>query len=171
MHRNWGSLMAFLSCSTPIATVCMNPTIDVAVQTQRVRPTHKLRTFSDREDAGGGGINVARVVQALGGTSRALVMAGGSTGRLLEELLEEDGIPYQALRISGRTRTSHSVTDALANEEYRFVAQGSAACATTEWQEMLDLASKVEAGWLVASGSLPPGVPSEFYGKLGGGGA
>ncbi len=158
--------MAFLSCSTLIATVCMNPTIDVAVQTQRVRPTHKLRTFSDREDAGGGGINVARVVQALGGRSRALVMAGGSTGRLLEELLEEDGIPYQALRIGGRTRTSHSVTDALANEEYRFVAQGPTV-RDPEWQEMLGLVSQVDAGWLVASGSLPPGVPSEFYARLG----
>ncbi|MBE7213230.1 MAG: 1-phosphofructokinase family hexose kinase, partial [Gluconacetobacter diazotrophicus] len=110
--------MAFPSCSTLVATVTMNPTVDVAAQTQSVRHTHKLRTFGEREDPGGGGINVAKVTRALGGRALAIALAGGSTGRLLGELLEADGVPFRAMPINGRTRIGLSVTDAGTGEEY-----------------------------------------------------
>jgi len=148
-----------------IVTVTMNPTIDMASQAQSVRPTHKLRTFAERQDPGGGGINVARVVRALGGESLALILAGGSAGRLLEELLDECDVRYQAVPTSGRTRTSHTVTDASNGNEYRFIAPGPLV-EEAEWQAVLTAAGGHEAGWLVASGSLPPGVPEEFYADL-----
>ena len=148
-----------------IATVTMNPTIDVAAQAQSVRPTHKLRTFAERHDPGGGGINVASVIHALGGRAQALVLAGGLTGRLLEELLADAGLEHRTVPIAGRTRTSHTVTDASNGNEYRFIAQGPTVD-EPEWTAMLDLAGKVEAGWLIASGSLPPGVPEDFYARM-----
>ena len=148
-----------------IATVTMNPTIDTAAQAQSVRPTHKLRTFAERQDPGGGGVNVASVVHALGGRTLALVLAGGSTGRLLDELLDEVGIEHRVVPIAGRTRTSHTVTDASNGNEYRFIAQGPTVT-EAEWRGMLEAASSIEAGWLIASGSLPPGVPEDFYAKL-----
>ena len=149
-----------------IATLTMNPTIDVAAQAQRVRPTHKLRTFAERQDPGGGGVNVASVIHALGGHSLALILAGGATGRLLEELLDEAGIRRQTLPIAGRTRTSHTVIDASNGSEYRFIAQGPTV-SEAEWTRILQAVARVEAGWLVASGSLPPGVPEDFYARLG----
>ncbi len=148
-----------------IATLTMNPSVDVAVQAQSVRPTHKLRTFAEREDPGGGGINVARVIQALGGRSLALVLAGGLTGRRLEQLLEESGVDRCTVPIAGGTRTSHTVTDASNGNEYRFIAQGPTVL-DAEWQAMLDAASALQAGWLIASGSLPLGVPEDFYARL-----
>ncbi len=149
-----------------IATLTMNPTIDVAAQAQRVRPTHKLRTFAERQDPGGGGVNVASVIHALGGPSLALVLAGGSTGRLLDELLDEAGIRRQTVRIDGRTRISHTVVDASNGNEYRFIAQGPTV-REAEWTAILDGVARIDAGWLVASGSLPPGVPEDFYARLG----
>lgn len=152
--------------NTPlIVTVTMNPTIDVASQAQSVRPTHKLRTFAERQDPGGGGVNVASVIHALGGRSRALILAGGSSGRLLEELLGESGLEHQTVPIKGRTRTSHTVVDASNSNEYRFIAQGPTV-SEAEWGAMLEAASQLEAGWLIASGSLPPGVPENFYARL-----
>lgn len=152
--------------NTPlIVTVTMNPTIDIAAQAQSVRPTHKLRTFAERQDPGGGGVNVASVIHALGGRSRALILAGGSSGRLLEELLGESGLEHQTVPIKGRTRTSHTVVDASNSNEYRFIAQGPTV-SEAEWGAMLDAASQLEAGWLIASGSLPPGVPENFYARL-----
>ena len=51
----------------PIVTLTMNPALDIATATDRVVPTHKLRCAAPRYDPGGGGINVARAVHALGG--------------------------------------------------------------------------------------------------------
>ncbi|WP_428376364.1 1-phosphofructokinase family hexose kinase [Lichenicoccus sp.] len=149
-----------------IATVTMNPTIDIASQAQSVRPTHKLRTFAERQDPGGGGVNVAGVMHALGGSSLALVLAGGSSGRLLEELLAESGVQHRTVQITGRTRTSHTVTDASTGHEYRFIAAGPT-LVEADWTAMLDAAQHLEAGWLIASGSLPPGTPENFYAQLG----
>ena len=148
-----------------IATVTMNPTIDIAAQAQSVRPTHKLRTFAERQDPGGGGVNVASVIHALGGRAVALVLAGGPTGHLLSDLLHEAGLDHRSISIDGRTRTSHTVTDASNGHEYRFIAQGPTV-SEAEWTAMLDAAVEIEAGWLIASGSLPPGVPEDFYARL-----
>ncbi len=57
-----------------IVTLTMNPAIDLACMAPAVRPTHKIRAFDERLDAGGGGINVSRVVRILGGDTLALVM-------------------------------------------------------------------------------------------------
>jgi 6-phosphofructokinase 2 len=53
----------------PIITLTLNPAIDGAAETEKVRPIHKVRTWGERYDPGGGGINAARVVQELGGTA------------------------------------------------------------------------------------------------------
>ncbi|HVL72051.1 MAG TPA: hypothetical protein VM434_09220, partial [Beijerinckiaceae bacterium] len=62
---------------TPIVTLTLNPSIDGASEAEAVRPTHKIRTSNERYDPGGGGINVARVVNELGGASLAVYLAGG----------------------------------------------------------------------------------------------
>ena len=49
-----------------VRTLTLNPSIDVSSDTERVEPTVKLRTVNERMDPGGGGINVARVLQRFG---------------------------------------------------------------------------------------------------------
>jgi hypothetical protein len=64
--------------SSRIITLTLNPAVDIACKAPAVRPTHKTRTFEERYDPGGGGINVARVVHVLGGgDALALIMTGG----------------------------------------------------------------------------------------------
>jgi 6-phosphofructokinase 2 len=147
---------------TLIATLTVNPAVDVAAQADEVRPGHKIRTFGERFDPGGGGINVARVVHALGGRARALVVTGGVTGRYVEEMLSDGGVPWSAVPIAGATRISFTVRDRANNAEYRFVPQGpqleAADCA-----RILEAIEQLDAGWLVVSGSLSPGAPTDFY--------
>ena len=145
-----------------IVTLTMNPAVDLACTAASVRPTHKIRTFDERFDPGGGGINVARVAHALGGDSRALILTGGVTGRLVEELLDEGGVLWQAIPIRGRTRISLNVQEQATGLEYRFVPEGPT-IEESEWQAALATLASVEAEWIVASGSLPPGVPVDFY--------
>lgn len=86
-----------------IVTLTLNPAVDLACSAASARPTHKIRTVEERFDPGGG-VNVARVLKALGGEALALIMTGGVTGRLVEELLDEAGVHWKPLPIRGRTR-------------------------------------------------------------------
>lgn len=147
-----------------IVTLTLNPAVDLACKAPEVRPTHKIRTFDERFDPGGGGINVARVAHVLGGDALALVMTGGATGRLVEELLDESGVKWQALPIRGRNRISLNVHDQQSGLEYRFVPEGPTV-ADDEWHAALKILEQIDADWVVASGSLPPGVPADFYAR------
>jgi 6-phosphofructokinase 2 len=145
-----------------IATLTVNPAVDLACTAATVQPTHKIRTFNERLDPGGGGINVARVVHALGGHALALIMTGGVTGRLVEQLLDGAGVPWQAVPIHDRTRISLNVLDRQSGLEYRFVPEGPLV-EPHEWHSLLNVLRDVEAEWIVASGSLARGIPVDFY--------
>ena len=148
-----------------IVTLTLNPAVDLASTAPAVRPTHKIRTTHEQVDPGGGGINVARVVHALGGDTLAVLAEGGATGRFLTELLEEAGVPHLVVRIAGRTRVSITVRDAGTGEEYRFVPEGPR-LSEVEWRATLAALAAAECGFVVASGSLPPGVPADAYAEV-----
>ncbi len=148
-----------------IATLTLNPAVDMACTAAAVRPLHKIRTTDERLDPGGGGINVARIVHALGGDALALVLTGDVTGRLVEELLDQAGIHWRGLSIRGRTRICLNAHDRESGLEYRFVPEGPE-LTEAEWQAALGLLEDVAADWLVASGSLPRGVPADFYARV-----
>lgn len=146
----------------PIVTLTLNPAIDGSSEADAVRPTHKVRTTNERYEPGGGGINVARVIQELGGPSLALYLAGGVTGAGLEELLAGSGIAGRRIAIKDHTRVSHTVFERSTGLEYRFVPEGPEV-GPSEWQDALAVLGRLDGDYLVASGSIPKGVPTDFY--------
>ncbi|MBC9177636.1 1-phosphofructokinase family hexose kinase [Pseudoroseomonas ludipueritiae] len=151
--------------SPQLTTLTLNPTIDVASEADAVHAIRKVRTFNERQDPGGGGVNVSRVVRELGGDTLAIILAGGVIGRFLEELLDGAGVPRRSIPIAGRTRISQTVLDRSSGQEYRFVSEGPAV-SPEEWGAALRSVEEIEDGWLVASGSLPAGAPRNFYGRV-----
>ncbi len=147
-----------------ILTFTLNPTIDLAAEADQVQPVRKVRTRGDSFDPGGGGVNVSRVLRELGGETLAIILAGGVSGTLLEELLREGEVPHLTVPISGRTRISHTVHDLKAGLEYRFVPEGPT-LSETEWRAGLAALEQTPGDWLVASGSLSPGVPADYYAR------
>ena len=147
-----------------IVTLTLNPAVDLACEAEAIGPTHKIRTTGERHDPGGGGINVSRVVAGFGGETEAIILAGGPTGRLLEALLDEGGIARTSIPIAGMTRISQTVLERSTGREYRFVPEGPR-LAEAEWRQALALLETVEGDWIVASGSLPTGVPQDFYAR------
>jgi 6-phosphofructokinase 2 len=147
-----------------IVTLTLNPSVDIASDAEAVRPVRKVRTRDETFDPGGGGVNVSRVLRELGADTLAVVAAGGVSGRLLEELLGEAGLPHESIATAGRTRVSYTVHDLGAKQEYRFVPEGPV-LAEHEWQAALKLLDRSECGWIVASGSLPRGVPDDFFAR------
>jgi 6-phosphofructokinase 2 len=147
-----------------ILTFTLNPTIDLAAEADQVQPVRKVRTRGDSFDPGGGGVNVSRVLRELGGETLAILLAGGVSGTLLGELLREGEVPHLTVPISGRTRISHTVHDLKAGLEYRFVPEGPQ-LTEAEWQAGLAALEDTPGDWLVASGSLSPGVPGDYYAR------
>jgi 6-phosphofructokinase 2 len=147
---------------TDIITLTPNPAIDLWCEAETVRPIHKIRTYNEAYDPGGGGINVARVVATLGGDAEAIALAGGVTGALLGELLAEAGLRYRLIPIAGRTRISHTVHETKSGLEYRFVPSGPQ-LSEAEIESCLKVVGEVDCRYFVASGSLPEGMPQDFF--------
>ncbi|MBZ5757615.1 1-phosphofructokinase family hexose kinase [Pseudomonas sp. S5(2021)] len=154
-----------MSVSTSICTFTANPALDIATKTERVTPTDKLRCGEPRHDPGGGGINVARVIHVLGGGATAVYPAGGPPGQMLATLLEERAIPQHVVPITGQTRESFTVDEASTGKQFRFVLPGPA-LSPGEQQHCLDALAAQKPRFIVASGSLPPGVPFDFYARI-----
>ncbi|MGE0416949.1 MAG: 1-phosphofructokinase family hexose kinase [Acetobacteraceae bacterium] len=151
--------------SSRVITLTLNPALDIASTADAVRPMHKIRTSDEHVDPGGGGINVSRVVHALGGDTLALVLAGGVTGSLVTQLLDDAAVPHLAMRMAGRTRISLTVYDRTAKVEYRFVPEGPEVT-EADWQPVLDELERLDGDWIVASGSLPRGMPEDMYARV-----
>ncbi|HUC65339.1 MAG TPA: 1-phosphofructokinase family hexose kinase [Stellaceae bacterium] len=151
-----------------IVTLTMNPALDIATTTDRVVPEHKLRCEAPRYDPGGGGINVARAVHALGGDGLAIFPAGGSAGEMIRYLLGREGVAHQAVAIAGFTRESLAVEERESGKQYRFLLPGPQ-IGPDDQERCLDAlaAAAPAAEFIVASGSLPPGVPENFYARVG----
>ncbi len=147
-----------------IVTLTPNPAIDLSTSINRVVPTLKLRCTAPRRDPGGGGVNVARVVQRFGGDVEAILPVGGFTGQLLRRLINAEGIVHRIVEAEAETREDFYVSESSTQAQYRFVLPGQP-LREAEWRRCLaELAASDPAPqFVVASGSLPPGVPDDFY--------
>lgn len=147
-----------------IYTVTLNPALDktIYVDDFEIDEVNRVRTL--REDPGGKGINVTKVVEALGGSSEALALLGGSVGARIQQMLEEAHIVCHAFEVAGETRTNTKVVDEVRHTNTDINEPGptvSAADLDSMLQVLLDLIGPQDI--VVLSGSLPAGAPAHTY--------
>lgn len=149
-----------------IVTITINPAVDIFVNIGRVEPTRKMRTSAPKRDPGGGGINVARVAFRLDASVTAIYPASGAIGRLLTRLLEREGVASVVTPSHAETRENFTAYEDDSGEQFRFVLPGSP-LHRAEWEAVLYELENLETKpkFVVASGSVPPGVPSDFFAK------
>ncbi len=150
-----------------IVTLTLNPAIDESTTVENIHPEHKMRCASPKYEAGGGGINVSKALRRLGGESIAIFPAGGPTGVLLKSLVEGEGLTWQAVEIKNWTRQNFIVVETSSNGQYRFGMPGPE-LTEKEAEQCLDLIRKVSPApdYIVASGSLPPGLPVDYFARV-----
>ena len=150
-----------------IVTITINPAVDIFVTVGHVEPTRKMRCSAPKRDPGGGGINVARVVHRLGGSVAAIYPTGGAIGKLLQRLVEREGIASIVTPSHVETRENFTAYEEDSGEQYSFVLPGSR-LHDIEWQACLDRLSSLpdKPKFVVASGSVPPGVPDDFFARV-----
>lgn len=149
-----------------VLTVTLNPTLDVSTTVAKLIDHAKLRCTPEREQVGGGGINVAQVLHSLGGNCRAFLPAGGTRGQEILEALAAAKLDTLPVPIAERNRQCFTVYESDTGHEYRFLLPGPELSS----QELTDCLSAVlqnlPTQYLVLSGSLPPGVPEDFYATI-----
>lgn len=150
-----------------IITLTMNPAIDKSTSVAQVIVERKLYCHPPHFEAGGGGVNVARAIYKLGGAATAIFPCGGPTGIHLQELLQQDGLICRAIQVEGWTRENLAVLEESSGLQFRFGMPGTP-LSDQEWHHCLDalVSSAPKPDYIVASGSLPSGVPEDFYAQV-----
>ncbi|WP_321474322.1 hexose kinase [uncultured Paludibaculum sp.] len=149
-----------------ILTLTANPAIDRNVAVDRLVFEDRAYILSTRESAGGRGINASFVIHSFGGPTLAIAICGGKSGKLLEGFLSHAEFPCDLVRVRHEIRTNFTVADknGLAvklNEHGPALSQAELARLERTVRHRMK-----EAQWLMLCGSLPPGVPAEFYARL-----
>jgi 6-phosphofructokinase 2 len=149
-----------------IVTLTLNPAIDKSTSVKAIVPDKKLRCAAPKFEPGGGGVNVSRALKRLDTTSSAMYLAGGYSGKFYEELLNKEGINSIVVPIESPTRENMIVVDESANLQYRFGMPGPV-IKEAEWQQCLQVFEEsTGVEYIVASGSLPEGIPDDFFCRL-----
>jgi 6-phosphofructokinase 2 len=107
------------------------------------------------------------VLKRLGDDAPAIYPSGGPAGELLARLLEAEGVTHRPVPIEGWTRENFNVLEESSGRQYRFCQSGPT-LSPEELERCVDALLSIWPGpaFVVASGSLPPGVPPDFYARL-----
>jgi 1-phosphofructokinase family hexose kinase len=150
-----------------IATLTTNPSIDQHILVDRLLKDDAIRAREIRRDPGGKGINVSRVLKELGGNTIAFGITGGGAGYIVKSLLRERGIAFESVEVLQETRINFILTDRSDGTQTRISAPGPWVT-LDDAERMFDLAvgHRPQAPWWVLGGSLPRGVPTDFYARI-----
>ncbi|MFC4223879.1 1-phosphofructokinase family hexose kinase [Lysinibacter cavernae] len=150
-----------------IVTLTPNPALDHTYSIEQLNRGSSIRTPAAAVRAGGKGVNVSRVLHSQGVGVTTVVPVGGASGREFEAEALASGLALTAIAVAGSTRRSIAIveqrdgTTTLLNEE-------GSGYSPAEWDRIVTTtaASFNGASCVVASGSLPPGAPSDLYPRL-----
>ena len=147
-----------------ILTVTVNPALDTSAKVDGLIAEQKMRCHSISHEAGGGGINISRILTRLALPNTCLFTSGGDNGRRLEKMLAEEAIRTLPVPVSASTRENLAVVDTLSNAQYRFGMPGSPLMETEQDSIIESIKHRMkENDLLVLSGSLTEGMADNFY--------
>ena len=119
------------------------------------------------KSAGGKGVNVARIASIIGERVCCIGFMAGNTGRWIKSQLEKHGVSTNFIEVSGETRTNINIVDRASNLETEILEEGPFIDAAALDKFVLEFESVLDkTKVLVCSGSLPVGMPDDFYGTL-----
>jgi len=147
-----------------IATITLNPSLDEHIMVHGLIPEETSRWSKRYRYAGGKGIDVSRAIHEMGGATTAYGFIGGQEGRILEILLDEEGVPFNLTPIEQETRTNFIITDTKTSQQTRIGAPGPR-ISKGELKRLLNKLKSIRPSpdLIAAGGSVPPGVPASIY--------
>lgn len=148
-----------------IVTITLNPSIDISYPLPEFKLDTVNRVTEVRKTAGGKGLNVTRVLKQLDADVLASGLLGGCLGDSIKTELSESNIKHSFAQINGETRNCIAIlhegkqTEIL--ESGPFICEREAAAFLKHFKDLV-----ADASILSFSGSLPEGLPVDFYAQM-----
>lgn len=150
-----------------IYTVTLNPAVDRELTVPAFEFNSVLRAKAWQVDFGGKGFNVSRMLRSLGTPSTALAFTGGKSGELLRDGLISLGIETGFIWVEGETRTNVSIVNEVHDRYLKVNEPGPTIGAAAQAALLDEVRARAAPGsWWVLAGSLPPGVPADYYAQI-----
>lgn len=147
-----------------VYTLTLNPSLDYMMPVRQLRIGATNRSEGEQIRIGGKGINVSILLRRLGVENLALGVAAGFTGEELLRRMNEEGIRHDFLM--GREGFTRINVKLLSEEETEINGSGPV-IEESEAQALLRQIAKIRSGdFLVISGSMPKGIPTDFLNQL-----
>lgn len=156
-----------MTVSTGIATLTLNPAIDQSAAISDFTAGEVNRVDWERSDPGGKGVNVASFLSDLGFRVTVTGFLGRENSAVFERLFQDKGMTDRFLRVPGKTRVNVKIIDEAQHRitDINFPGQTVGAAELASVRDVLT-ALIADHQWFVLSGSLPSGVPLDFYAEL-----
>ncbi len=147
-----------------IATVTLNPCLDRTITVHQLVVDETNRWTGTNLYAGGKGIDVSRAIHEMGGQTIAYGFIGGPDGRILEILLDKEGVPFSFTPIEQETRTNFIIADTKTSRQTIIDAPGPR-ISKEELERFIAKLRRISPSpdLMVIGGSVPPGVPANIY--------
>lgn len=149
-----------------ILTVTLNPSIDISYSLTEFAIDDVNRATEVIKTAGGKGLNVSRVLKQLGEDVGATGFLGGSLGTFIRNKIRSTGIEDYFIDIKDSTRNCIAILHD--NGKQTEVLESGPAISELEAEVFIEKFKTTvkEADVITISGSLPSGLPTEFYNQL-----
>ncbi|MEK5530117.1 1-phosphofructokinase [Viridibacillus sp. FSL R5-0468] len=150
-----------------ITTITLNAAIDQVYEVDSLAVGGTNRVSTIIQEAGGKGINVAKVLKRSGADVTVGGFAGGINGERIRQLLLKKSIPSELIQVEGESRVCLTVLDSKKSKVTELLESGPE-ITKQEWQAMLNWIDEQSKSvkWFALSGSLPKGLPTTAYTEL-----
>ena len=150
-----------------ITTICMNPSFDKTVEVDALTLGEVNRIRASRTDMGGKGINVAVVLRRLGMDCRCVGVMGENGSDTLHGMMDAEGIAGDFMTVPGSVRVNTKIV-CRERRQVTELNEPGAPMDEGQLQAFIDLVREKAAGsgYVVLTGSIPPGCPEGTYRRL-----
>lgn len=150
-----------------ITAITFNPALDRTIKVDTINYGEVNRVGHFRQDLGGKGINMGRILGGFGIDTKHITVIGKENLNTVLDLFEEDQMKLEYVKVDGHTRTNMKIVESQKNITTDINEAGSKVSDKDIKQlfKLIDQAA-LDSNYLVMGGSLAAGMPVNMYGQV-----